>query len=88
MFNAPEDEVRKNTRIPALNIEQDLLVSKILPTKIMACPNCGRQDPTGYEAKRNYDFQIILLKSVKRMFAYLAIMVSVAVPTFLLIFSK
>ena len=54
----------------------------------MACPNCGRQDPTGYEAKREYDFQIILLKSVKRMFAYLAIMVSVAVPTFLLIFAK
>ena len=62
--------------------------SKILPTKIMACPNCGRQDPTGYEAKREYDFQIILIKSFKRMFGYLAIMVSVAVLTFLLMYSK
>ena len=69
-------------------ISECMTCSKILPTKIMACPNCGRQDPTGYEAKRSYDFQIILLKSVKRMFAYLAIMVSAAVPTFLLIFSK
>jgi len=69
-------------------ISECMTCSKILPTKIMACPNCGRQDPTGYEAKREYDFQIILLKSVKRMCAYLAIMVSVAVPTFLLIFSK
>jgi hypothetical protein len=69
-------------------ISECMTCSKILPTKIMACPNCGRQDPTGYEAKREYDFQIILLKSVKRMFAYLAIMVSVAVPTFLLIFAK
>ena len=69
-------------------LSECLTCAKILPTKIMTCPLCGKQDPTGFEAKREYDFQIILLKSVKRMFAYLAIMVSVAVPTFLLIFSK
>ena len=69
-------------------ISECMTCSKILPTKIMACPNCGRQDPTGFETKREYDFQIILLKYVKRMFAYLAIMVSVAVPTFLLMYSQ
>lgn len=60
--------------------------SKILPTKITACPNCGKQDPTGYEAKREYDFQIVLLKYLKRMFGYTVFMVLVAVFTFLLLF--
>ena len=61
---------------------------KILPTKITACPSCGRQDPTGYEAKREYDFQVILMKYFKRMFGYLAIIFSVALITFLLLYSK
>ena len=69
-------------------ISECISCSKILPTKIMACPSCGRQDPTGYEAKREYDFQIILIKYFKRMFGYLAIIFSVALITFLLLYAK
>ena len=69
-------------------ISECISCSKILPTKITACPSCGRQDPTGYEAKREYDFQIILIKYFKRMFGYLAIIFSVALITFLLLYSK
>ena len=69
-------------------ISECISCSKILPTKITACPNCGRQDPTGYEAKREYDFQVILMKYFKRMFGYLAIIFSVALITFLLLYSK
>ena len=69
-------------------ISECISCSKILPTKITACPSCGRQDPTGYEAKREYDFQIILIKYFKRMFGYLAIIFSVALITFLLLYAK
>jgi hypothetical protein len=69
-------------------ISECISCSKILPTKITACPSCGRQDPTGYEAKREYDFQVILIKYFKRMFGYLAIIFSVALITFLLLYSK
>ena len=69
-------------------ISECISCSKILPTKIMACPSCGRQDPTGYEAKREYDFQIILIKYFKRMFGYLAIIFSVALIIFLLLYAK
>jgi hypothetical protein len=69
-------------------ISECISCSKILPTKITACPSCGRQDPTGYEAKREYDFQVILMKYFKRMFGYLAIIFSVALITFLLLYSK
>ena len=66
MFNAPEDEVRKNTRIPALNIEQDLLVSKILPTKrtmfkdedvCLHCGLCAERCPTGAWDMQNFLYQ-------------------------------
>jgi len=69
MFNAPEDEVRKNTRIPALNIEQDLLVSKILPTKrtmfkdedvCLHCGLCAERCPTGA-----WDMQTFLYEEAK-----------------------
>jgi len=69
-------------------ISECISCSKILPTKITACPSCGRQDPTGYEAKREYDFQIILIEYFKKMFGCLAIIVSIAVLTFLLMYSK
>ena len=69
-------------------ISECISCSKILPTKITACPSCGRQDPTGYEAKREYDFQVILIKYFKRMFGYLAIIFSVALITFLLLYAK
>ena len=69
-------------------ISECISCSKILPTKITACPSCGRQDPTGYEAKREYDFQIILIKYFKRMFGYLAIIFSVALIIFLLLYAK
>lgn len=69
-------------------ISECISCSKILPTKIMACPSCGRQDPTGYEAKREYDFQVILIKYFKRMFGYLAIIFSVALIIFLLLYAK
>ena len=68
-------------------ISECISCSKILPTKITACPSCGRQDPTGYEAKREYDFQVILIKYFKRMFGYLAIIFSVALITFLLLYA-
>ena len=69
MFNAPEDEVRQNTRIPALNIEQDLLVSKILPTKrtmfkdedvCLHCGLCAERCPTGA-----WDMQTFLYEEAK-----------------------
>ena len=69
-------------------ISECISCSKILPTKITACPSCGRQDPTGYEAKREYDFQVILIKYFNRMFGYLAIIFSVALITFLLLYAK
>ena len=69
-------------------ISECISCSKILPTKITACPSCGRQDPTGFEAKREYDFQVILIKYFKRMFGYLAIIFSVALITFLLLYAK
>ena len=69
-------------------ISECISCSKILPTKITACPSCGRQDPTGYEAKREYDFQVILIKYLKRMFGYLAFIFSVALITFLLLYAK
>ena len=69
MFNGPEDEVRQNTRIPALNIEQDLLVSKILPTKrtmfkdedvCLHCGVCAERCPTGA-----WDMQTFLYEEAK-----------------------
>ena len=69
MFNGPEDEVRQNTRIPALNIEQDLLVSKILPTKrtmfkdedvCLHCGLCAERCPTGA-----WDMQTFLYEEAK-----------------------
>jgi formate dehydrogenase beta subunit len=69
MFNGLEDEVRKNTRIPALNIEQDLLVSKILPTKrtmikdedvCLHCGLCAERCPTGA-----WDMQTFLYEEAK-----------------------
>jgi hypothetical protein len=68
-------------------ISECVTCSKILPTKITACPSCGKQDPTGYEAKREYDFQIILRKYFRRMFGYITFTVLVALFTFLLFFS-
>ena len=69
MFNGPEDEVRQNTRIPALNIEQDLLISKILPTKrtmikdedvCLHCGLCAERCPTGA-----WDMQTFLYEEAK-----------------------
>ena len=69
MFNGTEDEVRENTRIPALNIEQDLLVSKILPTKrtmikdedvCLHCGLCAERCPTGA-----WDMQTFLYEEAK-----------------------
>jgi NADPH-dependent glutamate synthase beta subunit-like oxidoreductase len=69
MFNGLEDNVRKNTRIPALNIEQDLLVSKILPTKrtmikdedvCLHCGLCAERCPTGA-----WDMQTFLYEEAK-----------------------
>ena len=69
MFNGLEDDVRKNTRIPALNIEQDLLVSKILPTKrtmikdedvCLHCGLCAERCPTGA-----WDMQTFLYEEAK-----------------------
>ena len=69
MFNGPEGEVRENTRIPALNIEQDLLVSKILPTKrtmikdedvCLHCGLCAERCPTGA-----WDMQTFLYEEAK-----------------------
>ncbi len=69
MFNGPEDEVRQNIRIPALNIEQDLLVSKILPTKrtmfkdedvCLHCGLCAERCPTGA-----WDMQTFLYEEAK-----------------------
>ena len=69
MFNGLEDEVRQNTRIPALNIEQDLLVSKILPTKrtmfkdedvCLHCGLCAERCPTGA-----WDMQTFLYEEAK-----------------------
>jgi len=64
-------------------VSECITCSKILPTKITVCPVCGRQDPTGYETKREYDFQILLLKYCKRMFGYITLMILVAIFTFL-----
>ena len=69
-------------------ISECISCSKILPTKITACSSCGRQDPTGYKAKREYDYQVILIKYFKRMFGYLAFIFSVALITFLLLYAK
>jgi NADPH-dependent glutamate synthase beta subunit-like oxidoreductase len=69
MFNGPEDEVRQNTRIPALNIEQDLLISQILPTKrtmikdedvCLHCGLCAERCPTGA-----WDMQTFLYEEAK-----------------------
>ena len=69
MFNGPEDAVRQNTRIPALNIEQDLLISKILPTKrtmikdedvCLHCGLCAERCPTGA-----WDMQTFLYEEAK-----------------------
>ena len=69
MFNGPEDEVRQKTRIPALNIEQDLLISKILPTKrtmikdedvCLHCGLCAERCPTGA-----WDMQTFLYEEAK-----------------------
>ncbi len=69
MFNGPEDKVRENTRIPALNIEQDLLVSRILPTKrtmikdedvCLHCGLCAERCPTGA-----WDMQTFLYEEAK-----------------------
>ncbi len=69
MFNGPEDEVRENTRIPALNIEQDLLISKILPTQrtmikdedvCLHCGLCAERCPTGA-----WDMQTFLYEEAK-----------------------
>jgi predicted nucleic acid-binding Zn ribbon protein len=67
-------------------ISECVTCSKILPTKITDCPSCGRQDPTGYEAKREYDFQIILIKYFKIMFGYIVLMILVALFSFLMMF--
>jgi len=64
-------------------LSECLTCSKILPTKITVCPLCGRQDPTGYETRREYDFQTILEKYFKRMFMYIAFMFVVVMITFL-----
>ena len=69
-------------------ISECISCSKILPTKITACPSCGWQDPTGYKAKREYDYQVILIKYFKRMFGYLAFIFSVALIIFLLLYAK
>jgi formate dehydrogenase (NADP+) beta subunit len=69
IFNGPEDEVRQNTRIPALNIEQDLLVSRVLPTKrtmfkdedvCLHCGLCAERCPTGA-----WDMQTFLYEEAK-----------------------
>jgi len=69
MLNGSEDEVRQNTRIPALNIEQDLLISKILPTNrtmikdedvCLHCGLCAERCPTGA-----WDMQTFLYEEAK-----------------------
>jgi len=62
-------------------LSECLTCSKILPTKIMACPLCGKPDPTGYEAKREYDFQTILEKYFRRFVLYIAFMFVVVMIT-------
>tara|TARA_B100000029_G_scaffold11382_1_gene12170 strand:+ start:2964 stop:4964 length:2001 start_codon:yes stop_codon:yes gene_type:complete len=67
--NDTEAELRKNLRIPALNIEQDLLVSKVLPTKnsmikdedmCLHCGLCAERCPTGA-----WDMQTYLYNEAK-----------------------
>jgi hypothetical protein len=48
----------------------------------MVCPLCGEQDPTGYEAKREYDFQTILEKYFRRFVLYIAFMFVVVMICF------
>jgi len=62
-------------------LSECLTCSKILPTKIMVCPLCGKQDPTGYEAKREYNFQTILKKYFRRFVLYIAFMFVVVMIT-------
>ena len=64
-------------------LSECLTCSKILPTKIMVCPLCGKRDPTGYEAKREYDFQKILEKYSKRFVLYIAFMFVIVMILFL-----
>ena len=64
-------------------LSECLTCSKILPTKIMVCPLCGKQDPTGFEAKREYDFQTILEKYFRRFVLYIAFMFVVVMIFFL-----
>ena len=43
---------------------------KVLPSKTSLCPQCGRPDPIGYEAKREFDFVKILGTYLKKFFLF------------------
>ncbi|NBT88758.1 MAG: hypothetical protein EBT51_10725 [Flavobacteriaceae bacterium] len=43
---------------------------KVLPSKTSLCPQCGRRDPIGYEAKREFDFVKILGTYLKKFFLF------------------
>lgn len=67
--NAPEKELRNNLRIPALNLDQTLLVSEDLPTKramikdedvCLHCGLCAERCPTGA-----WDMQTFLYEEAK-----------------------
>ena len=67
--NAPEEELRKNLRIPGINLDQDLLVSEKLPTQrvmikdedvCLHCGLCAERCPTGA-----WDMQTYLYEEAK-----------------------
>lgn len=49
---------------------------KVLPSKTSLCPQCGRRDPIGYEAKREFDFVKILGTYLKKFFYFMATFVA------------
>ena len=67
--NAPEEDLRNSLRIPALNLDQPLLVSEDLPTKramikdedvCLHCGLCAERCPTGA-----WDMQTFLYEEAK-----------------------
>jgi len=67
--NASEDEIRANLRVPAINLDQDMLVSEELPTQrvmikdedvCLHCGLCAERCPTGA-----WDMQTYLYEEAK-----------------------